>query len=149
MSHHLWSKYKEALKISSVFFTNSISDLCRKIIDKEDSYQKRIKCLEEENKKFKDEHSKDSEIQRMKTELKEAKEDLYRGFPISKKEKEAIEEWRLKHEAEVHGRDTLEKRLSAHGTIGGSYTYVFTPTSIGVVGEIKCNCGETFTFQDL
>lgn len=51
------------------YFTDSVSDLCQGIIDKVDTYEKRIKYLEEENKKLKDEHYKDSEMQRMKTEL--------------------------------------------------------------------------------
>ena len=65
--------------MSSTYFTDSVSDLCQGIIDKVDTYEKRIKYLEEENKKLKDEHYKDSEMQRMEAELKKAKEDLYRG----------------------------------------------------------------------
>ena len=58
------------------YFTDSVSDLCQGIIDKVDTYEKRIKYLEEENKKLKDEHYKDSEMQRMKTELEKAIEDF-------------------------------------------------------------------------
>ena len=42
--------------MSSTYFTDSVSDLCQGIIDKVDTYEKRIKYLEEENKKLKDEH---------------------------------------------------------------------------------------------
>lgn len=77
------------------YFTDSVSDLCQGIIDKVDTYEKRIKYLGEENKKLKDEHYKDSEMQRMKTELEKAKDDLHRGFPISKEEEEKIKEWQL------------------------------------------------------
>lgn len=77
--------------MSSTYFTDSVSDLCQGIVDKVDTYEKRIKYLEEENKKLKDEHYKDSEMQRMKTELEKAKEDLYRGFPISEKNKRKSE----------------------------------------------------------
>lgn len=131
------------------FFNASISDLCQGIIDKTDTYEKRIKYLEEENKKLKDEHYKDSEMQRMKTELKKAKEDLYRGFPISEEEEKRIKEWQDKHDAEVHGLKTLKERVHAGGCIGGRYSYEFVSTSIGVVGTVKCNCGAKFTFQDL
>ena len=82
-------------------------------------------------------------------ELKKAKEDLYRGFPISEKEQEKIREWELKHDAEKHGLKTMEQRLRAGGCCGGRYTYQFVPTSIGTVGEVICSCGEKFTFQDL
>lgn len=109
----------------------------------------RIKFLKEENKRLKDEHYKDSEMQSMESELKEAKDNLCRGFPISKEEKEKIREWQLKHDAEKHGLKTLEQRLEAGGCIGGRLTYHFIPTSIGVVGEVECSCGEKFTFQDL
>lgn len=105
--------------MSRTYFTDSVSDLCQGIIDKADTYEKRIKYLEEENKKLKDEHYKDSEMQRMKTELKKAKDDLYRGFPISKEEEEKIKEWQLKHDAEKHGLKTMEQRLRAGGCSGG------------------------------
>lgn len=131
------------------YFTDSVSDLCQGIIDKTDTYEKRIKYLEEENKKLKDEHYKDSEMQRMKAELKKAKEDLYRGFPISEEEEKRIKEWQDKHDAEVHGLKTLKDRVHAGGCIGGRYSYEFVSTSIGVVGTVKCNCGAKFTFQDL
>ena len=72
------------MKMKKTYFSNSVSDLCQGIIDKADTYEKRIKYLEEENKKLKDEHYKDSEMQKMEAELKKAKEYLYRGFPISK-----------------------------------------------------------------
>lgn len=134
--------------MSSTYFTDSVSDLCQGIVDKVDTYEKRIKYLEEENKKLKDEHYKDSEMQRMKTELKKAKDDLYRGFPISKEEEEKIKEWQDKHDAEAHGLKTLKERVHAGGCIGGRYTYQFVPTGIGTVGEIICSCGEKFTFQN-
>ena len=134
--------------MSSTYFSDSVSDLCQWIVDKVDTYEKRIKYLEEENKKLKEEHYKDSEMQRMKTELEKAKDDLHRGFPISKEEEEKIKEWQLKHDAEKHGLKTMEQRLRAGGCSGGRYTYQFVPTGIGTVGEIICSCGEKFTFQD-
>lgn len=131
------------------YCADSISDLCQEIVDKADTYEKRIQYLEEENKKLKDEHYKNSEMQRMATELKETKEDLYRGFPISEKEDKRIKEWQDKHDAEVHGLKTLKERVHAGGCCGGRYTYCFVPTSIGVIGTVECNCGAKFTFQDL
>ena len=129
--------------------SEDIAEMLDEILDNYKVNEETINRLQGTIKNLKDEAYKDSELDSMKKELDTIRDDLYRGFPISEKEKKSIEEWRLKHEAEAHGRDTLEKRLSAHGAIGGSYTYIFTPTSIGVVGEFKCSCGETFTFQDI
>ena len=44
------------MKMKKTYFSDSVSDLCQGIIDKVDTYEKRIKYIEEENKKIKDEH---------------------------------------------------------------------------------------------
>lgn len=36
--------------MGKTYFTNSVSDFCQEIVDKVDTYEKRIKYLEEENK---------------------------------------------------------------------------------------------------
>lgn len=110
----------------------------------------RIKYLEEENKKLKEEHFKDGELAKMKSELETARKNLYRGFPISEDEDKKIEDWCNKHDVEKHGLNTLSKKLASGGCIGGRYSYHFVPTSIGTVGKVVCEkCGESFTFQDL
>lgn len=109
--------------------------------------ENRIKYLEEENRKLKEEYSQDEEIQKMQSELKKMKEDYWRGFPISKDEEEAVKEWKKKHDEEVHSLKTLDDRLRAGGCIGGRYTYHFVPTSIGTSGKVICNCGAEFEFQ--
>ena len=82
------------------------------LIRYEDALDK-ISRLEETNKKLRSEHYEDEELQKMKQELKNMKEDYYRGFPISKEEKEAIDKWKRQHEEEVHCLHTLEDRLRA------------------------------------
>lgn len=82
------------------------------------------------------EYSKDSEITNLQEENKQLRADLYRGFPISKKENEAICQWQKQHKC-------------CGGAIGGSYTYEFTPTAIGTIGIIKCSDGSSFTFREL
>lgn len=109
----------------------------------------RISYLEKENKKLKDEKYKDLELQKMKKELEDMKKECYNGFPITEEEKKKIEEWKNKHEQENHGLKTLKEKNSFGGAIGGTYTYEFIPTSIGVIGIIKCSCGEEFTFSDI
>lgn len=77
--------------MSSTYFTDSVSDLCQGIIDKVDTYEKRIKYLEEENKKLKDEHYKDSEMQIMEAELKKRKRICTEDFQFQKKNKRKSE----------------------------------------------------------
>ena len=114
-----------------------------------DSQNARIIYLQNQNKKLKEEHYKDTELQKMKEELERVRADMYRGFPISEEEKRRIKEWQDKHDTEAHGLKTLKERVHAGGCIGGRYTYHFVPTSIGVIGTVECNCGAKFTFQDL
>jgi hypothetical protein len=89
------------------------------------------------------EWNKDSEIQKLKEELENARRDLRSGFLITKEEDKEIKNWLIKHTEEKHNGVFYE------GAIGGRYTYHFTPTSIGDIGEIVCNCGEKFCFREL
>lgn len=77
--------------MKKTYFSDSVSDLCQGIIDKVDTYEKRIKYLEEENKKLKDEHYKDSEMQRMEAELKKRKRICTEDFQFQKKNKRKSE----------------------------------------------------------
>jgi hypothetical protein len=106
--------------------------------------------LREENVKLKSEHYKDEEIQMWKQKYEEAKEELYNGFGITNAEREKINEWQKKHDAEVHGLTDDRMRLKAGGAIGGRYHYKFLPTSIGVSGKCVCGrCGAEFEFQEI
>ena len=127
----------------------TIQDCIDGILIRHNDALDKISRLEETNKKLRSEHYKDEELQKMKQEVKDIKEDYYRGFPITKEEKEAIDKWKRQHEEEVHCLHTLEDRLRAGGTIGGSYHYEFIPTSIGTIGKVVCSCGEEFVFCDL
>ena len=110
--------------------------------------EKRIKYLEEENKKLKDEHYKDGEIQTMKSELDKMKKDYWRGFPISENEEKAIEKWKKEHDKKVHGF-SKKLRMKAEGVSGGRYSYHFVPTALGTSGVIRCSCGAEFEFQEI
>ena len=106
--------------------------------------------LREENQKLKDEHYKDEELQMWKQKYEEAKEELYNGFGITNAEREKINEWQKKHDAEAHGLTDSRMRLKAGGAIGGRYHYKFLPTSIGVSGTCVCGrCGAEFEFQEI
>lgn len=97
-----------------------------------------IDSLREQNKELKSEKYKDNELIAMEEECNRLRELNKRGFPISEEEDKALNKWIKNHEKEHKG---------GHGCVGGKYTYIFTPTSIGTFGTIKCSCGESFDFQ--
>jgi hypothetical protein len=83
-----------------------------------------------------DEKWADTTLQNMKKELEEVRQDMYRGFPIRKREKEEINNWILKHDEEVHNNPN-----HYHGVSGGGYEYSFCPTGLGTIGYCICeNC---------
>lgn len=139
---------KSIFQLYQYYNTEKISEILDEVVANIKTRDSRIKYLEEENKTLKDETYKDSELTEMKEQYELMKNDLMRGFPISEEEKKHIEEWKKKHDKEAHGITTLDQRLRAGGCIGGRYTYNFVPTSIGVIGTIKCSCGEEFEFQN-
>lgn len=116
-----------------------MDQLCATLKDKFCRLSDTNEYLTEQLENLKKDTFKDEELSKMKAELEALKADYYRGFPISKKEKESIDKWMNEHE-KIH--------KGGHGTIGGKYTYVFNPTSIGTIGTIKCSCGECFEFQN-
>lgn len=126
-----------------------LEECLRAIRVRNQNNEDRIKRLEEENKILKEEYSKDEDIQKMKQQLDRMKEDYRRGFPISEQEEKIIEKWKRKHDEEVHCYTTDRMRLKAEGCCGGRYSYHFIPTSIGVSGVIKCNCGAEFEFSEI
>lgn len=131
-------------------FDVNIDELLQKIKNAFDKKDKEIKVLRKEISELKDSHYRDRELSRLKTELDNTKQDLRRGFPITEYELNKINEWKRKHEEEVHGLKTIEGRLEVQGCCGGVYEYRFTPTSIGIVGEVICSrCGDSFEFREL
>lgn len=118
-----------------------------KEIEKKDM---QIANLKAENERLKSGIYGNSVVKELEEENKRLRQDNLRGFPITEEQAKAIEEWRIKHESEVHGRKTLEDRLRAGGAIGGKYYYRFVTCSIGIVGEIVCSeCEQSFEFQEL
>ena len=77
---------------------------------------------------------KDEQLQLLKRERDKAREDMYRGFPITKEELTAINNWQTKHDTEVHNNPK-----QYHGASGGGYTFVFYPTGIGTAGDCICS----------
>lgn len=109
-----------------------------------------IEKLKLENERLKSGVYENSVVKELEEENKRLRQDNLRGFPITEEQQKLIREWQLKHEAEIHGRKTLEDRLRAGGAIGGKYFYRHVPTSLGVVGEIVCDeCGQSFCFEEI
>jgi len=110
-------------------------------------YKSRIRYLEEENRKLKDEQFKDTYIQKLQADNKRILDDARRGFPVTVEEDKSIRKWQETHLREKHP-EALEDP-SYFGAIGGNWTYIFIPTSIGTIGEVRCHCGEKYCFSDL
>lgn len=107
-----------------------------------------IQSLEAKVKRLESEHYKDEEIQKMKSEIEQMRKEMRAGFPITGNQQEAIKEWKRMHEETVHGLTDNNKRMKAQGVSGGRYTYLFTPTSIGTFGSVRCVCGKEFVFSE-
>lgn len=60
------------------------------------------------------------------------------SFYLNDKEVAAATAWKKQHE-----KDHV---VNYSGAIGGRWSYIFTPTSIGVCIKIQCSCGE---FKDI
>lgn len=101
--------------------------------------QIKFKDQEEEverwKKKYEELRNSDKEYIRLKKDAEEARRMLYNGFGITDEEDKKIDEWIDNH------------RKNNKGT--HFFSYVFTPTSLGTTGEIKCKCGESFQFREL
>lgn len=88
--------------------------------------------LAKENARLRDEHYKDEELARLKSE----NEQLHHGFSLSKKEEQAIREWQKSHDCPYQGT-----------RIGGIASYRFDIISgIGYIGYVRCTCGKEFCF---
>lgn len=132
-----------------MIYEGDIKKHLEKIQKIDEAKEKVIRSLREENEKLKDEAYKDTELQRLKSELDKARKDMMRGFPISEEERNTIAAWKKQHDETVHGYKTAEDRLTAGGSIGGRYSYRFVPTSLGTSGTVRCTCGAEFEFQEI
>jgi len=121
-----------------------LEDCIKAIQRRNKDNEKRIACLEDENKKLKEGVYKDEKMSEMKQQLEAMREDYLRDFPIYKEEQEKIEQWKKRHNEEEHKYSSKNE-----GCAGGGYKYVFVPTSIGVSGRIVCHCGAEFEFQKI
>jgi|InofroStandDraft_1065614.scaffolds.fasta_scaffold56628_3 hypothetical protein len=104
-----------------------------------------IENLRKKVSELNDEHFRDEKLNQLQKELEKVKSDCQRGFPITEEEQRIIQEWKDTHFKEKH----RDRNLNWAEAIGGRFTYTFIPTSIGVIGEVTCSCGESMTFSNL
>lgn len=69
-----------------------------------------------------------------------------RCFGLYMEQDEVIHKWMKEHDQAKHLRPGRKTRYA--GAIGGAYTYRFTPTSLGTVVKVKCDCGEEIDVTD-
>lgn len=116
-----------------------IDELCLALKDKFMRQEEKMKYLSEENRKLKEGVWEKEESSRLESEYERMKHEYYNfGFPITEEEKEKIDEWAKTHECTTRGT-----------RVEGYRKFIFSPTELGVVGEVKCSCGQTFTFREL
>lgn len=65
-------------------------------------------------------------------------------FTLTNEEHNKLREWRYTHTC--HLRDSSGETYV--GAIGGSLTYTFTPTGIGTVTKVSCECGSILDLTD-
>lgn len=120
----------------------AFDQLKKQVNGKINGYEECNKYLREENEHLKSEHYENDEIQRLKQENERLRDEMRRGFPITKEENEAINKWQQEH------IDTKHRGIWYAGAIGGRFSYEFIPTGIGIFGTCKCSCGDSFDFQE-
>ena len=126
-------------KIKTDNFNNHIKEIVA-IVEAQDEI---IAAQREEINFLNNKYDENEEIKELKKRLREESYKNLNGFPITEDELKTINEWKEKHEAEVHNGSSYA------GAIGGRYSYHFVPTSIGTSGTIKCSCGAKFEFQEI
>lgn len=120
---------------------DSCLDNLRKIYE---ANLKTIHRLEQENAELKDQHYKDREIQRLHERLNRLTGDIYRGFPITKEEKEKIDAWMHNH---IHKKHWKKQNYHTKcGPVDCSFSYQFYPTHLDTIQIVKCSCGAEFQF---
>lgn len=122
--------------MDNIFFDlNTFDELIESLKQKYKRLEIINENLKEENEQHRNKTYEKGYVSKLREENKRLKEDYYRGFPINKEEKEAIDKWTTEH-------------YKTCNRIGGC-SYHFYPTELGVAGVIQCSCGAKFEFQEI
>lgn len=107
-----------------------------------DNIEKRMKFyvdenirLREENEYLKKENYKDLELAKLNKEYEELKEDLFRGYSISKDEENAISKYEKEHTNKMHPQKYKNGKLKWSGA---DFDYIFSSFELGVSGTCIC-----------
>lgn len=124
--------------MDNIFFDQyTFDELLEMLKNKYERLELHKERVEKENEQHRNEIYEKEYVSKLREENKRLKEDYHRGFPISKEEKEAINNW-----ANEHYKTCPYKRA-------GYYSYHFHPTPLGVSGSVECSCGAKFEFQEI
>ncbi len=66
-------------------------------------------------------------------------------FELDKEQQEKVKDFKNSHECKLSTNDFGPRYV---GAIGGSTTYSFTPTGLGVITIVKCACGKEIDITD-
>lgn len=133
-----------AIQLGRKNFDDSIKSITQEYARLEERVKSLTKERDELQTKLNDRFAVDKEIARLNEIIDSQNERLHCGFNISRQEHEAITSWVKQHNLTKHGSEYVYR-----GAIGGGLTYIFAPTGIGMVGKVKCSCGEEFCFRNL
>ena len=117
----------------TIFCITPIEDSLQQVYKNYKVLLARCDYLTEENKRLKSKAYKDEELSKMKEDYDRMKADYYRGFPISEKQYERINEWCKNREIK-----------------NASFHYEFYPTPLGVCGIVVDDyTKKKFEFQEI
>jgi len=115
----------------------NVKNMCGNIIEMFEKQNEGIRELELENAALKEGIWKEEEMSRLKSEYEQMKADYYRGFPITEKQQKMIREFIDKN------KSPIPMKID-----GVSVSYKFTPTPLGIVGEvINTRTGDKLVFK--
>lgn len=87
-------------------------------------------------------NEKNEQINKLKYEIGDLRSREYDriDFGFDEDELKRARKWERQH---------LEKSGHGVGVSGGNFSYIITPTGLGIIKEVKCTCGASYTIQDL
>lgn len=100
--------------------------------------ERRIKFLEEENTELKN----NEYYEKLEAENKRLHKIISNSFIITEEESKKINNWKQKHIERCLGNEPMKI-----GALGGMFSYIFQPTSLGSLNECICNlCKQKIKF---